>query len=408
MEQVNSGSNRNQQVDSFISSYDSRQVSANKKEKQNSRFNKVVAVLGAAALAVTGFLAYKVVEDKGLGFGNNHSVSAGSNDNPNSMQNVSYNSYEGCGSDLPINTAKLVLKRQGFGEDKYTIITDPNQAVDVNDAGEGSFTGNPINSKSELFTQLNGNEEAMKKVVQDTATRSGDSVEEVKSNMDRWVFIQIKEATMLKNNTSFSNGQIVDAGQRINQPNDAMFVYIGQKTCDQSKEVASTNSDDYVNKTVATIGVVRAGCANPQGTWPVPYIPPKAPKPQPAPNPQPEPQPQPNPQPKPEPTPEPTPPKPPTPPTPKDPSQDVNVNPNVPDQVRGPGTTPVGEDPGPAQKPVDSGNGGAPAPAPAPQPQNPPSGGGSGDVLPPPTQAPAPANDAPKPEAPAQGNPSDF
>lgn len=39
---------------------------------------------------------------------------------------------------------------------------------------------------------------------------------------------------------------------------------------------------------------------------------------------------------------------------PKDPSKDVLVNPKVPDQVKGPGTTPVGTDPGPARPPVDS------------------------------------------------------
>jgi hypothetical protein len=39
---------------------------------------------------------------------------------------------------------------------------------------------------------------------------------------------------------------------------------------------------------------------------------------------------------------------------PKDPSQDVNVNPDVPPQVQGPGTTPVGTSPGPSTLPVDT------------------------------------------------------
>lgn len=43
--------------------------------------------------------------------------------------------------------------------------------------------------------------------------------------------------------------------------------------------------------------------------------------------------------------------------TPKDPTKDVLVNPNVPDQVKGHGTTPVGTSPGPAVKPVDSSTG---------------------------------------------------
>ncbi len=37
-----------------------------------------------------------------------------------------------------------------------------------------------------------------------------------------------------------------------------------------------------------------------------------------------------------------------------DPSEDVLLNPDVPDQVKGPGTTPPGGDPGPARPPVDS------------------------------------------------------
>ena len=79
--------------------------------------------------------------------------------------------------------------------------------------------------------------------------------------------------------------------------------------------------------------------------------------------------------------------------TPKDPSKDVNVNKDVPEQVRGPGTTPVGGDPGPAEEPVDSDTGcdGActnpSAPAPSPAASTPPSGGGP-TQLPAPTEAP--------------------
>ena len=39
---------------------------------------------------------------------------------------------------------------------------------------------------------------------------------------------------------------------------------------------------------------------------------------------------------------------------PKDPSKDVNVNPSVPPQVRGPGTTPIGVSPGPATPVFDT------------------------------------------------------
>lgn len=383
MDRPSQPNNRNQQVDSFISSYDSRQVSANKKEKQNSRFNKVVAVLGAAALAVTGFLAYKVVEDK-------DSVSSASTGQSAPVFGAAYEA-QGCGDNFAPQTVKGILEAQGFTADKYTIISDTNQEVDVNEGGEGSFTDNPINSLNEYSEWINNGSVAANAYVEDIARRSGDTVDQVKNGTSRTVFVQFEEETVLPGNTMLKDGQVVDAGSRDNAKGDAAIIYVGGKACEVSKTSGNPTSKNSINEMKTYTAVGRAGCANPQNSWPIP-----------------KPQPQPNPQPKPEPTPEPTPPKPPTPPTPKDPSQDVNVNPNVPDQVRGPGTTPVGEDPGPAQKPVDSGNGGAPAPAPAPQPQNPPSGGGSGDVLPPPTQAPAPANDAPKPEAPAEGNPSDF
>ena len=127
---------------------------------------------------------------------------------------------------------------------------------------------------------------------------------------------------------------------------------------------------------------------NPQYEWPVPFTPPKETPKHDNPNPNPKPNPNPN-----------------TPKlTPKDPSKDVLNNKKVPSQVKGPGTG-VHE---PAQKPVDRGNGGAPHRELAPQPVNPPSGPGTGDVLPPATTAPQPAENAPSPSNPAQGNPDDF
>lgn len=92
--------------------------------------------------------------------------------------------------------------------------------------------------------------------------------------------------------------------------------------------------------------------------------------------------------------------------TPKDPSKDVNKNPDVPAQVRGPGTTPVGSDPGPATKPTDSPTGcqGSCAASPAPAASAPPRGGGS-VTLAPPTEPATPASDAPT--APITGTPSD-
>lgn len=69
--------------------------------------------------------------------------------------------------------------------------------------------------------------------------------------------------------------------------------------------------------------------------------------------------------------------------TPKDPSQDPMNNPDVPDQVKGPGTTPPNGNPGPATQPHDTDTGcqGScsgpnptpnPDPTPTPEPDNPP------------------------------------
>lgn len=67
-----------------------------------------------------------------------------------------------------------------------------------------------------------------------------------------------------------------------------------------------------------------------------------------------------------------------TPPICKDsPSRDVNNNPLVPPQVRGPGTTPIGVDPGPATPPIDSPTG-CQGPCPTTPTTVPSGGGGSG------------------------------
>lgn len=112
---------------------------------------------------------------------------------------------------------------------------------------------------------------------------------------------------------------------------------------------------------------------------------------------------------------------------PKDPSKDVNNNPAVPDPVKGPGTTPVGTDPGPATPVYDSPtgcNGPCPRPSdqPAPRPvaterpQGDPNGGsGNGGATPGPgptddsdsgqTTAPQPERDDERPPEGTTGTP---
>lgn len=64
---------------------------------------------------------------------------------------------------------------------------------------------------------------------------------------------------------------------------------------------------------------------------------------------------------------------------PKDPSQDVLLNPDVPDQVKGPGTTPVGMDPGPPTPACDTSTGYCPGSEPTTTTTRPSGGsGGSG------------------------------
>jgi len=82
---------------------------------------------------------------------------------------------------------------------------------------------------------------------------------------------------------------------------------------------------------------------------------------------------------------------------PKDPSQDVQRNPSVPPQVKGPGTTPVGSNPGPATKPTDSSTG---CNGPCPQPSTSTSPSGSSASTPsstPPSSMPSPTQSAETP-----------
>lgn len=91
---------------------------------------------------------------------------------------------------------------------------------------------------------------------------------------------------------------------------------------------------------------------------------------------------------------------------PKNPAKDVGVNPAVPDPVKGPGTTPVGTDPGPAVRPTDSPTGcDGPCPSHTTPSTAPPSGPGP-VVLPVPTQSPTPATG--NPSVAPSGQPSNF
>lgn len=76
---------------------------------------------------------------------------------------------------------------------------------------------------------------------------------------------------------------------------------------------------------------------------------------------------------------------------PKNPAQDVNVNPDVPEQVRGPGTTPVGTDPGPPTPACDTPTGYCPGSEPTTTTTQPSggSGGGSGGGSTTPTTVPS-------------------
>jgi hypothetical protein len=89
--------------------------------------------------------------------------------------------------------------------------------------------------------------------------------------------------------------------------------------------------------------------------------------------------------------------------TPKDPSKDVLLNPDVPDKVKGPGTTPVGTDPGPATPVYDTPtgcNGPCPTPAPTAQPSPNQSSAPPPDTTPVSSQTPNPGASASQPPPP--------
>ena len=334
-----------------------------------SKKNKVIASVGAL---IVGSLALV-----GCTTDNNSEVSA---------SGLAYEG-QGCGPNFAVNTAKKILHTQGFDKNDYTIIMNNKKEVDVNEAGQGAFA-NPANSRAEYFNWLQSNSQSANIYAKHLSDASGDSVEDVMTEEGRTVFIRFNEPTVLPKNTILANGEVVEAGERSNKAGDAVFMYIGSGACNAAIDSKNPNAKKTVIKFKKNSALGRAGCLNPQYEWPIPFTPPKeTPKHD-------------NPKPKTTPTPTPTQPT----LTPKDPSKDVLKNPNVPDQVKGPGTG-VHE---PAKKPVDSGNGGAPKKEQAPQPVNPPSGPGTGDVLPPATTAPQPAENAPSPSNPAQGNPDDF
>ncbi len=81
---------------------------------------------------------------------------------------------------------------------------------------------------------------------------------------------------------------------------------------------------------------------------------------------------------------------------PKDPSEDPMNNPDVPGQVKGPGTTPAGGNPGPATNPTDSPTGcNGPCPGSGGGGNN-GGGGGNDSPLPDPTEDPDPAGGNPE------------
>lgn len=301
-----------------------------------------------------------------------------------------------CGNDAPF---------EEFGCDKL-IIGSNNVDFDANPAerGNAAFSKKTLKTQADVAAFLNGTSDKSKAVKERVAraiTREGYGQHEVDRALDGSGFfpVQVTEAADFLGTTYFKDGKVLVADEwRRVKAGDILWLFM---TEDGKIIIEAT---------------VRADCANPgldkvraitsRTPW-VPSVecatnckPPTSEKPRPN-------KPKPPTSEKPKPPPE----KVCLPPTPHgtwplckdDPVRDVQNNPGVPDGSTGPGTTPVGTDPGPAEAPVDSPTGcNGPCPEPdKPSSPNPPSK--PQPTLPKPTQPPVtpdPVRESPEPEEP--------
>lgn len=235
-----------------------------------------------------------------------------------------------------------------------------NQEIDLEaakkaTAGDGRFADAPLFSSADTVSFLTSGSEAANTAKQYVAGKTGAPESEV-VDPSRWVAVQTKDGVSWKGNTSFVQGNVQPVGVRHDESGAIIMVFVSSQ---------------------GRFAYLRAACANPQTEEPKPKCE-EGCKPKCKQNcggggd------------------------------TPKDPTKDVNVNPKVPANVKGPGTTPVGKNPGKPTPPIDSSTGcrgscGGGS-------TQPPSGGGGSSSAPTPVHPGAPSS-----EKPAIGpTPSDF
>ncbi len=258
-----------------------------------------------------------------------------------------------------------LLMEQGFkagdftvGEDKFNL-----DLPAAKQAGDGKFADKPLTTKDAYVAFLKSDVPAAQAVKKHLLEAQPGATADQIVDPNNIEGFQILVESEWGGNTSFADGKTVAAGTRQSQKGDIGWVFINPSACTKNGNVPTT-----------ALTVVRMACGNPQLTPPTPV----GGKPTPSTSPPGTPTT----------TSTTTPPNTPVcqynsslPPNspmclpPKVPTQDVNVNPAVPSGVQGPGTTPVGTDPGPATPVYDTPCGLAicpttttQAPAPSPSP----------------------------------------
>lgn len=265
---MTSGPNSSQRLAATL---DAQPQAANTSGNRNSKFNKFIAVLGAGALALAGLFTVKTIDDRG-----NAPVADIADEG--APEFATAYAAAGCGPKFAPNAVEAVLWAQGFEKGDYTIITKDSTEIDVNEAGQGAFNDDPVNSLNEHFTWMNSGTEASKLFVKNIAKDSGDTKKEVKTEEDRWVMVQFENQTVLPGNTVYENGKVVAVGARNNSEGDAVLVYVGEDACKTAVAATDPTSDASIKKMAEDMGLGRAGCSNLQDTFPIPYVPPATPE----------------------------------------------------------------------------------------------------------------------------------
>lgn len=257
----------------------------------------------------------------------------------------------------PEETAEVIVDNEivaydmmiqaGFTPSDFVVGDAVDPALDMGTTGPRSFSHDGVYTAEEQVEFLkSGTPEGdaiLASVIEGTSTKGYPTTKEDVLDASNWTTVQFTVPVYWTCNSGFdaANNSIKESDAHADQASSVLAVYI-------PKEQAASGELKLAYGT-------RGACNNPQDCMPTKIPPTEKPTPKPTPPSTPEP------------SVTPTPPVPLCPDGPeegqpvgddgvceKDPTSDVLVNPDVPDQVKGEGTTPVGQDPGPAEDPIDS------------------------------------------------------